>query len=360
MPERFRRILVVDLLGGLGDLVMLLPVLHALSRCHTGAALTVLTHEPGAALVCHEPAVAHVRTAPRGRERAAVAAALDAGAPDLVVSTTRHSGIPDEIAARRVRCVTDLWRRPPPDRRIEARYLEILAGEGLVEDPLPAGADVPRLTLTAAERRDGERILAAHAPAARPIVLVPEAGMAVKRWPHWSRLVEEQAAGAGRAVLTVAEHAVPGAGRLPALPLRRLAAVFAAVGAAGGVVLGGDTGPVRVAAAAGARTVGLFGPTTPARYGLPGGTDLHGLPGCPHRRPTAVTEQVCWWDAHCPLSATGPACMADIAADEVGSAADAALGSAADAALGSAADAALGSAADAALGGSRTRIGDSR
>lgn len=91
------------------------------------------------------------------------------------------------------------------------------------------------------------------------------------------------------------------------------AAVFAAVGRRGGVVVGPDTGPVRVAAAVGARTVGLFGPTSTARYGLDRpALDLQGLPGCAHRRPTAITEQVCWWDARCPLSDAGPACMADI------------------------------------------------
>ena len=33
-PPRPTRILVVDLLGGLGDLVMALPVIHALHRRH--------------------------------------------------------------------------------------------------------------------------------------------------------------------------------------------------------------------------------------------------------------------------------------------------------------------------------------
>ena len=78
-------------------------------------------------------------------------------------------------------------------------------------------------------------------------------------------------------------------------------------------MVGPDTGPLRVAAAVGARTVGLFGPTAAARYGLPPpAMDLQGLPACPHRRPTAITEQVCWWEARCPLSAAGPACMADL------------------------------------------------
>lgn len=144
--------------------------------------------------------------------------------------------------------------------------------------------------------------------------------MAVKRWPdrRWSRLVH---------LLTAQGHPVLGASSnpfVPALPaggLRHLAACFAAVGRRGGVVVGGDTGPLRIASAVGARTVGLFGPTLAARYGLGGmgapghGADLQGLPDCPHRRPTSITEQVCWWDAACPLSPAEPACLAAISAE---------------------------------------------
>jgi len=65
--------------------------------------------------------------------------------------------------------------------------------------------------------------------------------------------------------------------------------------------------------------VALFGPTLATRYGLGTrhGRDMQGLPGCPHRRPTRITEQVCWWDGTCPLSAAEPACMADISPDDV-------------------------------------------
>ena len=296
-------VLVVDLLGGIGDLVMLLPSLRGLARRHPRAAVRVLTHAPGAMLLDPDPDVAEVRAVRKGTERAAVVAELERRPPDLVVSTTRYDGIAEEIERRASRSVTDLWRRPPPDEPVARRYHRILTAEGLVRGHYAP----PRLHLTAQERAAGRHLLASLLPAgdAAPVVLVPDAGMAVKRWPHQDRLVA-QLTRRGVPVLVLGRD-------VPPTSLRELAALFAAVGRRGGVVVGADTGPVRVAAAAGARTVGLFGPTVAARYGLdPPSVDLQGLPGCPHRRPTAITEQVCWWDAACPLAGHGPACMADL------------------------------------------------
>lgn len=310
-----KKILVVDLLGGLGDLVMALPIIHALHRRHPDAHLRVITHQPGDVLLQHDPAVTGVVLAERGRERAAVLAELDRWRPDLVVTTTRYDGIADAIEELAPQSVTNLWRSPPPDEPVSARYLRILASEHVI-DPNDVGI-APHIVLTDAERVDGERVLGGEA---RPVVLVPASGMAVKLWPYWRQLAT---ALAGRAFVT-GEPAVLDAWRggparlLPPLTLRGLAGVFAAVGRRGGVVVGGDTGPMRMAAAVGARTVGIFGPTAAARYGLgPPGVDLQGLPDCPHRRPTAITDQVCWWEAHCPLSPVGPACMADVTPDRV-------------------------------------------
>jgi ADP-heptose:LPS heptosyltransferase len=296
-------ILVIDLLGGLGDLVMALPVVHGLAARFPGAALRVLTHDPGATLLDTDPTVAEVLRAEKGREREAAEAAVAAlGRTDLVVSTTRLHGIPDLVEERGVPGVTNLWRSPPPDEPVSRRYVRILAEEGLVAPEYRP----PRIHLTAAEVQRA----AADLPAGTPVVFVPGAGMAVKLWPHWAQLVELLD---GLPVVAVGPGApVP---ELPPTDLRGLAARFAAVARRGGVVVGGDTGPARVAAAVGARTVGLFGPTLAARYGLDEpATNLQGLPDCPHRRPTAITEQVCWWEARCPLSppAGGPACMADV------------------------------------------------
>lgn len=319
---RFREILFVDLLGGIGDLVIALPAIHALAASHPGARLRVVTHEPGASLLRGDPAVSAVhvpgagllRGEPAvgavhdpggGAEREAVAAALAERRPDLAVTTTRYGGIPDLLRASGARCVTDLWRGPPPDELVGARYLRILCAEGVLD---PSTVDpVPRLRLAAGERADGARALAALLGPVRrrPVVLIPDAGMAVKLWPErrWKELA---------ALLDgLGVPLVP----MPDGDLRALAAFFAEVGRRGGAVVGGDTGPLRVAAASGVRTVALFGPTVASRYGF--GAHLQGLPGCPHRRPTAITTQVCWWHADCPLSPTGPACMADIPATAV-------------------------------------------
>lgn len=313
---RAGRILVVDLLGGLGDLVMALPMVHALHRRHPDAQLRVLTHAPGDALLLHDPAVTAVVLAERGRERAAVLAELDRWRPHLAVTTTRYDGIADAIEELVPQSVTNLWRSPPPDEPVGSRYLRILAEEDVIH-----ARDVdllPSIVLTGAERAEGEEVLGSDEQ--QPVVLVPSSGMAVKEWPHWRELAT---ALAGRAFV-VGEPPVLDAWRggparlLPPMSLRGLAALFAAVGRRGGVVVGPDTGPMRMAAAVGARTVGIFGPTLAARYGLGApNVDLQGLPGCPHRRPTAITEQVCWWEARCPLSALGPACMADVAPGRV-------------------------------------------
>ena len=322
MAEEYDEILVVDLLGGIGDLLMVLPAIHALARRHPQAAVRVLTHEPGADLVRQDPLVAEVRV-PRcdasGAERQAVAEALAEVRPDLAVTTTRYDGIPDLLREGSGRCIDDLWRDPPPDQEVGARYLEILADEGVV-DPAERSAR-PRVHLERDELDQGRKLLASLVPGeptAPPVVLVPQAGMAVKRWPdrHWARLTAELSE-RGHRLLSVTEPMDDVVTLLPAMSLRELAAFFAAVAEAHGSVVGGDTGPLRLATAAGARTVALFGPTSALRYGMGGGADLQGLPGCHHRRPTAITEQVCWWDATCPLSPEGPACMAALTSEAV-------------------------------------------
>src|SRR4051812_49816949 len=78
---RAGRILVVDLLGGIGDLVMVLPAVHALHPRHPRAELRVLTHAPRDELLRHDPALSAGVRAPRGGGGAPGGAPLGPGGP---------------------------------------------------------------------------------------------------------------------------------------------------------------------------------------------------------------------------------------------------------------------------------------
>ncbi len=322
------RVLVVELLGGFGDLLLALPAVHALARSVPDAAVEVATFDPGGELLARDPLVAAVHTTADHRDgapRAFLADLLDRRGYDLAVTTTTYDGIPDLLRERVPRVVGNLWRSPPPDELVDERFLRLLAADGLVRPDLVGLS--PRIALSRGEVAVG----AAHLTGATPVLLLPDAGMPVKRWPGWLDFVR---ALPDLDVLTVLGPGDPaparstGARVLPPLALRRLAGLAAAVGERGGVVVGGDTGPVRLAAAAGARTVGLFGPTLASRYGqrpADGHLALQGLPGCDVRRPTAITEQACWWSGTCPLTGGAPACTADISVTSVVAAVRAAL-----------------------------------
>lgn len=326
-----RSIFVVDVMGGLGDLVLALPMVHALALSHPEASVHVATLAPWHELLENDPLVTEVIPLENREEdtvRQRVTATLHRLRPELGVTTNRWFGLPALLERLCDVAVTDLWRSPPPDELVDARYVRLLADDGLVS-PEHTGT-LPRIALTDAERDDGCRLLAGLVPHSRPLVLFPGAGMAVKRWPvqHWIELVR-LAAAQGYRPLVVSQSAeltreiAAGAVPAPALSLRRLAAVCAAAGEREGAAVGGDTGPVRLAAAAGLPAVALHGPTLGVRYGLrPGqGMNLQGLPGCGIRRPTAITEQACWWHADCPLAPhAGPACMQAIRPDAVAAA----------------------------------------
>jgi len=342
-----REILFVELLGGFGDLLLALPAVHRLVDSHPGAAARVVTFSPGGQLLAQDPrvrSVVELADHTVGAVQAALAEAVLRWRPDLVVTTSRHSGIPALLtdAMRRAggpgtrrdglpALVSDLWRQPSATEPVGQRYTRLLAADGWIDRrPHQAGAPAcGQVTLDEEEREAGSRLLRRFTGGrAHPVLLVPETGMAVKRWParRWSRLAGELAR-RGHPVLSAPTEVAFERGTpvrvLPSIPLRHFAAVAAALGQAGGVVVGGDTGPVRLAVAVGVPAVGLFGPTLASRYGFAANppsraaVDLQGLPGCPVRLPLSITEQECWWTARCPLSGLGPACMADLAVPTV-------------------------------------------
>ncbi|MGT2425548.1 glycosyltransferase family 9 protein [Amnibacterium kyonggiense] len=322
------RIVLVDTMGGLGDLVLAMPIAEALGRSHPGAELAVVTTAPWHVLLERDPSIAEVVPVP-GRDGRTIVGAVEGALrrlrPDLAVTTNRQHGLPELLERWSGRAITDLWRHPPADEPVDLRMLRLLAEDGAID---PALARIPpRLVLGADELDAGRRLVRALAPE-RPLLLLPDSGMAVKRWPltSWSETVRAARAAGWRPVV-VSEAAeqrdalgVAGAAVAPSLGLRELAGLFAAAAEVGGRAVGGDTGPVRVAAAAGLPVVGLFGPTAASRYGYRGGgaVNVQGYPECPVRTPTAITEQECWWTARCPLTATGrPRCTEDIRVPDV-------------------------------------------
>lgn len=150
--------------------------------------------------------------------------------------------------------------------------LHLLRGEGPALEPaLPMD-----LRLTDAERREGERRLAGvlGAPEARgggPRVTLFAYATGSKGFgtPWWAALVTqlERRLPAARLLEIVPEDAQPRlAGRLPGLhtpDLRLLAATLAA----SSLLVMGDGGVLHLAEAAGARVLGLFRASDPARYG---------------------------------------------------------------------------------------------
>src|SRR5215207_10078360 len=94
-----REILFVELLGGLGDVLISLGAIQALAHSYPGARLTVLTFPPGGELLEADPLIHEVVYAPNPdptrphSARLAAERLLARGDWDLVVSDTSYDGI---------------------------------------------------------------------------------------------------------------------------------------------------------------------------------------------------------------------------------------------------------------------------
>jgi len=321
--DNIRSILFVELLGGIGDVLIALPAIHALGRAHPSAQLTVLTFAPGGDLLCHDPLIHQVIHVKQGEARTAVDQLLTHERFDLIVSDTSYEGIDAAICKSDAdRVVTNLWRSPPPNEFVSNRFLAILLSEGLIAKE---AIDVtsPQIHLLAEERSTARKSLGA---AYRPLVcLYPDAGMQIKRWPssYYIALGKALQQQYGATILVpVGSDPTPSAQIArsiggSALPwerrsLRELAAVLAEAD----LVVAADTGPARIAAALNVPTITLFGPSWQGRYGqLHPHTNLQGYPGCPDRIIANFTEQRCWYSGQCPYE--WQTCLEDISVQDV-------------------------------------------
>ena len=313
--ESVQSILFVELLGGIGDLLMALPAIHALARSHPGSRVSVLTFRPGGELLEADPEIAEVLCARRGPDvgdagppaRRDLASLLAARSFDLIVSDTRYARIHELIeGSTSGRAVTHLWRDAGRDEPIERLFLRRLVEEGVVEARF---ADLPtRLPVAPEEEAWAARWWAASGlPRGDTVVLNPHSGMPIKRWPaaHFVELGRALRRG-GRPVAVLAGELpdaaesvaaqIPEAIVVPPARLRRLAGLVAGVGA----LVSADTGPAKVAAAVGTPVVGVFGPTWAGRYGhLPPSVNLQSPFDCPELNPLNFTVQRCWYSGRC-------------------------------------------------------------
>lgn len=380
----FRTILFVELLGGIGDLLMALPAIHALHRSHSGSRVSVFTFAPGGELLEMDPEVAEVIYARRGPRvgdsgppaKRDLAELLATRSFDLVVSDTRYARMHEVVEANAAGCaVTHLWLGAGRDEPVERLFLRRLVEEGVVEERfataplrLPVGseeetwaadwwtanglpegvcdepaapplADAASETGTAPAPTQGKEARALRSQAKsrswsrRDVVaLNPHSGMPIKRWPteHFvelGRLLRQ----AGRPVAVLAGEQpalaeevakkVPGIVVVPPVPLRRLAGLLAGLGA----FVSTDTGPAKLAAAVGTPVIGIFGPTWAGRYGQPPpSVNLQSPLDCPELDPLNFTLQRCWYSGQC-IFAGKRNCCEDVRPEAVLAAVEGAL-----------------------------------
>ena len=292
----------------LGDVVLTLPTVHALRRAYPLAHIDMVVLPANAAIMHDQPEIDHVITCDpnawiggifnvteRFKMRATIAE-LRAAKYDLAVSVcgdwasiiARLSG-----ARRRVGFTGEAYAHfltdPVPGRRFELHQHEtgyglLLATKaGGIVDPSGSPTRQPRLEVSESARqsihtllmesgiRPGQPIIALHAGSGN--------GQA-KRWPlpSWARLADLLLAHEDAAIVLIG---APGDKLLAQAVLKRMRQPARAIDLTGktklpelcallaacAVVVTGDSGPLHIAEAVGARVVAIHGPTDPAQSG---------------------------------------------------------------------------------------------
>lgn len=273
---------------GLGDLLTSVPALRALARAHPGHRVVLAAPRALAPLVALAGAVDAVAGAAGLRDLP-----LELHGADLAINL--HGRGPQShrllLAARPRRLVAfaeptigvagPAWR---PGERELARWCRLLAATGIPADPDDLDLPPPPIP--------------PPAEAAGATVVHPGAASRARRWPveRWARVARAERESGRRVVVTGGLSERPAAAAVAELagltPDAVLAGrtgllALAAVVAAAGRVVCGDTGVAHLATALGTPSVVLFGPTPPAEWGPPPGRPAHralwaGRRGDPH------------------------------------------------------------------------------
>jgi len=332
----FRNIAVLRL-SSLGDVVLTLPVVHALKQAYPGARITYWTKEEFRDAVRFDPAISHVRELERDARRLEDLVSMSAELEecDLIVdlhgnARTRVLGFrqrapvlrPPSFRMRRARWVHARWSRPAPTPHALERYARALEPIAVRIRDLPrvaAGEEAEAWArgwlaswrpATAALAEDDDPSWIKRRP---PVAMCPAARHWTKRWPepHWLALHDRLAA-AGHPLMY---FSLPRERELfPALaarvdqdrracwcaePLPRIAALMSH----GACAVSSDSGLMHIAAARGMRVVAMFGSTAPELGFAPAGEGhivlcrhercqpctLHGRAQCPRKHFRCMT-----------------------------------------------------------------------
>lgn len=310
----------------IGDVVFTTPIPRALKRAYPAARLTYLVEQAAAPVVAGNPHLDDVIVVrrPRGLARLAADVALAwqlrRAAFDLAIDLhggprsswlARASGAPQRIGydvPGRSWMYTRVVKRP---RTLRARHsvvnqwdlLEAIDGwPGTRPDPVHDGVEMP--LDAAADLRIAQRLASAGIDAGHELIVAHvSAGNPFRRWPEpaFTALVTALAAAsplrrvvlssgpsdreaAARIAAAARAQLGPAAGRMVAFGEFDLAELRALVGRSR-LFVGGDTGPLHIAATTATPIVGIYGPTESARSApwrdprLPtGSVELAGLP----------------------------------------------------------------------------------
>jgi predicted lipopolysaccharide heptosyltransferase III len=297
------RILLVRL-RQIGDVVFTTPAIHALRSRFPDAHLAYIVEPAAAPIVAQNPHLDDVIVAPRARGARGLFAdfvlarrlraqrfdvAIDFHGGPRASLLTWLSGAPERIGYRiagRAWMYTTRIARPRELRRrhsVENQW-DLLAPLGVAPAdravfPVQMAADA------AIAVRIAERLAAAGVAAGDPLIVVHvSAGNPFRRWPiaHFVDLVSALAADdarrrivvtsgpseqdAGRHVIAAARQRLGGARAAQVLSCGEFSLVeLRALLDRASLFIGGDSGPLHVAATTGVPIVGLYGPTLPER-----------------------------------------------------------------------------------------------
>lgn len=311
--EGFRSIAILRL-SSLGDVVLTLPVVHALARAFPAARLSYWVKEEYRDLVRFDPAIHHVRSLEADARRIEDLLSMSAELEDVDLIVDLHGNTRTRLLAfrqkapvlrvrsyrlRRALLVHARAFEPDPPPTALQRYAAALEPIGLT------ATDPPRLSVDPEAERWADGWLSAWPHPGAPVALLPGARHFTKRWPetHWVALHGRlRAAGLSVLVASLASERsalselaarveADAGSRWCVEPLSRIAALLSRCARA----VCSDSGLMHVAAARGVRIVALFGSTAPQLGFAPAGDGhvvlcrnepcqpctLHGRSECP-------------------------------------------------------------------------------